>query len=200
MSRALVVVGASAVMLVAAACTEETIVLANVPADDGGAGDKTWQEHPRCVNNSDCTPGTFCERRGCADTAGTCEPYPVLCGDEAPVCGCDGVTYWNDCLRRAAGLAMAHPGECTEGRPCDDGARKCPKGALCAKLVGFDDLGPSCHVPVGRCWVLPATCPPPTRADRWDECAPPERALHCADTCTAIRTERSFVRAISCHD
>lgn len=179
-----------------AGCSEDVVVLASIPA---GA---TPASGTRCVDSSECAPGTFCDRRRCHETAGICVPFPVSCiDDERPVCGCDGITYFNDCLRRAAGVEGSDADECTQpagfcGRP----GESCPEGAVCAKLTGFGGPSmPDCRGPVvGRCWVLPATCPPPGRADRWDECSEEPGALRCTSTCSAIRSGRSFVRANRC--
>jgi len=67
-----------------------------------------------------CPTGEVCDRRdptcAVADLAGTCVPGPSPCpsgGD--PVCGCDGVTYANDCIRVDAGATLAHVGACAGG-------------------------------------------------------------------------------------
>ncbi len=198
-----------ALALCAVGCSDEVIVLAHVAGQDAGPGAPAV----RCTSSSECGGGMFCERTRCDEVAGTCTPFPISCsGDEQPVCGCDGVSYFNDCLRRIAGVAASTPEECkANGLGCSP-TKACPADAVCSQLAGGKAAsGDPCRPgpQEGRCWVLPPTCPPASRADRWDECvppagtepptgAPPPLGLQCVDTCTAIRAGRRFSRAREC--
>ena len=64
-----------------------------------------------------CPEGQTCELPAglcnVADLGGTCVVKPDLCTQEYdPVCGCDGVTYGNDCIRLSEGVQKSHDGEC----------------------------------------------------------------------------------------
>ncbi len=67
-----------------------------------------------------CHPGSFCSFRpgqcGMFDMTGLCESKPRFCsqatGPALQVCGCNGQTYGNDCMRRQAGVSLAHHGAC----------------------------------------------------------------------------------------
>ena len=175
------------------ACSDEAIVLATIPesASDGGSRPPPQ----RCVTPSDCSSGSLCEKHDCDDVHGVCEAAPALCGDEEDlVCGCDGVTYFNDCLRKAAGVAPLHAGECASEAVRCDSATPCPGSATCATLLGYGD-GSCAGAQQGTCWVVPATCPAATTPDQFDAC---DHSARCVDTCTAIRSGAPYFRASRC--
>ena len=198
MGRALLAIAPVLALLAlasATACTEETLIVAVVPAEDDAG--HPISPPPRCLTNADCPSEAFCKKASCDAPAGACELFPATCEDtERAVCGCNRVTYFNDCLRRADGVAASTEGPCPfEGSlECGGEANvKCPGGAYCGRLSGFG--GCTFNDGRGRCWVLPLHCPAPTTSDRWMRCGPSER---CVDTCTAVRDEGIYRRADRC--
>ena len=104
-----------------------------------------------------CPEGQFCKKPvgQCEDdVAGICTPIPNGCPDVwDPVCGCDGVTYGNECESDMATVSLAHYGEC--GLMCfaDD---ECPALNQFCKFPMGTCGDPS--VP-GICTIIPDACP-----------------------------------------
>ena len=106
-----------------------------------------------------CEGGDFCDLQpgscNVADMLGYCVPVPDGCPKILePVCGCDGVTYSNDCERSRARVVKDHDGPCEKrcggiaGIPCSNGE--------------FCDMPPgTCEVVdnMGACVEIPAVCP-----------------------------------------
>lgn len=162
-------------------------------------GDAASTPPSPCRSNADCGSQHFCDKAGCEDAQGVCAIRPAQCdATSRPVCGCDGVNYFNDCLRRASGVAFAHDGE------CDDSAilcgltqdHKCPNNGYCSRFP----TGPYCLPGTpGHCWVLPADCGQDDgRGDRFVLCDDGGGSTPCVDACRAIRSERSYTQVDSC--
>jgi hypothetical protein len=72
-----------------------------------------WRGRPQ-----DCEAGLYCKRLPAAacgrfDAPGTCTEKPTACTTVyKPVCGCDAMTYGNECEAGAAGISVDHEGAC----------------------------------------------------------------------------------------
>jgi hypothetical protein len=177
----------------APSCSGPDVTLATLPAGD----DAATPPSPRCASSTDCGsfPGTYCDKPSCDSPSGTCVLPPVECdNEEKPVCGCDGLTYFDHCLRQASLSESETPGPCP-GFTCGGPSRKpcAAPGTYCAQLGGMGHCSPDAE---GTCWVLPAQCPPASPGGNlWDSCSP---GKHCVDTCDAIRMGGSYGRAFMC--
>jgi hypothetical protein len=193
--------------VIASACgTPDAVVAEQIPicVAQGGA----------CRTSNDCCsddggPGIdggstmfFCSKTSCGAEQGSCQP--TSCDPNAlgtPTCGCSGVWYLNDCLRRQHGepAAVGELSACPT-KPCgfgDGGA--CPEGSYCG-LIEPDCNQPSASIAAqsSACWVLPSPCPSPSTETFGPYQIPPITALSCKtnmcmDLCRALEQQAPIV-------
>lgn len=82
---------------------------------------------------------------------GVCEDIPEICPDVwQPVCGCDGITYGNECEAAAAGMNIESQGKCPVF--CSSNADLADPSGYCEKKDGDCDG-------VGSPAAKPEICP-----------------------------------------
>jgi hypothetical protein len=107
MMRSVEALGFALAVWGAAGCGNETIPIATVGDASVDAGAVTCTLSDAGIElGTPCQDGEFCETKICGATVGTCTTIPpdASCdgADYDPECGCNGVSYFNGCLRRAA--------------------------------------------------------------------------------------------------
>jgi hypothetical protein len=111
---------------------------------------------PAGCTDTSCAGGHYCAKV-CGLATGTCKARPAPSSDYDPVCGCDGVTYWNLAHAVSKGQGTKATGPC----PLIDASKcslstACPGGATCVLAVTSEgDCTSSTRS--GQCWQIPAT-------------------------------------------
>lgn len=165
-------------------------------AQDSGSSDTAPQAETSqsdtdrsCTADGGCSAGDYCDLLGCK--GGTCKVRPTAPSlDFAPVCGCDGVTYWNSEQAAANGVSAGRSGECVGGGSappppgsCTRFDPSCPTGTHCVLhlLAGF-----SCDAPdvSGQCWYIPSGATCPSGGGGYRDCT----TSKCTNLCGAIRS------------
>jgi hypothetical protein len=126
----------------------------------------------------------YCNAPNCQ--TGTCVALGMDQGNKSPVCGCDGVTYWNGATAGAHGMSVAHSGACAPSKPCGGpNDTQCDAGLTCNIHLAS---GADCSTadPSGECWGMPAMCPIAVGFGTNSSTCDPNMAW-CADECGVIQ-------------
>jgi len=160
----------------------------------------TWS-----ANANTCGPGQYCSTKpnqnGCA--MGVCAPIPAMeTNTKAPVCGCDGITYWNESVAAKHGMSIRRAvGECPIGVgptpgpgsavQCDTPIMgPCRPGASCNHRVANKGQCQNDITRPNTCWQLPAQCPLSLPAPQLTSRAC--ESLTCTDECNLIKLQTKW--------
>ncbi|MBW2453622.1 MAG: hypothetical protein JRI68_03890 [Deltaproteobacteria bacterium] len=156
-----------------------------------GPGSCTWSS-----TSNPCGSGFYCNAPGCG--TGSCEPLSTATDTvKSPVCGCDGVSYWNGTTAASFGMPVATAGACSQISFCGGfGNLPCPdSNHSCSYLLN----GPQeCNTsdPGGACWGMPASCSQIGFGGTWRPCSNPQGP--CEYECDAIKLQTTHWNDNTC--
>jgi hypothetical protein len=199
---------ATAALSIPLACGSNPIVVATIEVDAGPIKCEVSDAGGARATTATCPDGSFCST-SCGSKDGLCEFIGSDgCATSEPECGCDGISYFNECLRQAAHVGRAGAGSCDGQNVTTATSCPCHAGQYCAAVAsqrldsprmppfGPRDAGTTpelvlyCHdveqmlpelFPRRVCWVLPDDCPTPVVRTVFG-CD-----VTCIDECAAIR-------------
>lgn len=143
-----------------------------------------------CGDSSDCTSKEFCEKPSCGGgVLGVCKLAAPTHTPFDPVCGCDGVTYWNSAYAAGTSKAVHHGGACKLGdmpkaKTC--AVNSCGGGEQCVSVKG------SCRdlIAFSSCWILPNKC---EGTSKTEVACNGLQAGECGNLCSIILNQMSFM-------
>jgi hypothetical protein len=172
---------AAAMLAIAVACGSNPVTIATIVVDAG---------HIKCDfgdagdGRDPCPDGSFCSRNTCGSTVGLCETIDSDgCAAPGYECGCDGISYYNRCVREEARVSSAASGagcdprrmrtilcgpQCTANHPGCAWISPIPFNAAFPPDVPPNVIDMICRAemmdagfpipnPFGVCWALPTS-------------------------------------------
>jgi hypothetical protein len=130
-----------------------------------------------------------------------CTVKPAMTTTMVPVCGCDGVTYFNDTVaaNRFSENVRSASGECTSAQSvkCNGTSQKCDGQRVCSLGLSSENQCMVALINPGACWGLPPTCPAPLDG-KFTECSNGGSSMDCRSRCDAIQNEKLYFLDSNC--